>query len=96
MSETPNATRNPVVPTDAELDLAREEAAEALTTAHVAVSHWAALVRDGAAERVGSVYTEHVTTDAAYDLALDAFSPLNRAVVAFRDVAEQITAGGLR
>lgn len=96
MTETPHAAVNPVVPTDAELDLAREEAAEALTRAHAAVNHWATLVRNGAAERVGSACNAQVATDAAYDLALDAFSPLNRAVVAWHDVAEQITAGGLR
>lgn len=96
MTETPHADVNPAVPTDAELDLAREEAAEALTAAHATLNYWASLVRKGATERVGSALTEHVATDPAYDLALDAFSPLNRAVITFRDVAEQITAGGLR
>ncbi|GAA1208887.1 hypothetical protein [Prauserella alba] len=97
---TDNTTLTPATatatPTQADLDRARERAADALSDAHAAVTEWSALVRDGAVDRVGSVHTDAVMHDPAYDRALDVFSPVNRAVAAFRDVAEQITAGGLR
>jgi len=96
MSENTTLTPVPSGPTDAELEAARDRAAEALSEAYLAISEWSALVREGAAERVGSVLSDAVIHDPAYDHALDVFSPINRAVAAFRDVGGRITAGGLR
>lgn len=72
---------------------ARERALRELRAAERAVNAWVDLIREGAAQRVGSVASDAVVRDPAYSEALRLWASVHEGLYVFGERAAVIDAG---